>query len=64
VQEDPLFEKSGAKTFVNQGLWRWQRNAPDPDSRKFFAAFLQKSSAFFAQVPSFSKSASVRLTDA
>jgi hypothetical protein len=30
-QEDPLFEKSGAKTFNYQSWWRWQLKAADPD---------------------------------
>jgi hypothetical protein len=42
----PLFEKNGAKTFLNLGRSRRRQNAPDPDSKKFFAAFLQKSSTF------------------
>jgi hypothetical protein len=42
-RKQPLFEKSGTKTFFNERGGFGQSKAPDPDYQKFFAAFLQKS---------------------
>jgi hypothetical protein len=40
--KEPLFEKSGAKTFLNHGQWRLQPKAPGPDKKSFLMLFYKK----------------------